>query len=345
MNKVQLVDMKRKEERKHNSPSGNILKLTYHLLIVCGQTLSTDGFTISRRMVIYSGAIYVVNLILIFKNVLCFDKEDDFDSWEVAENLCSVIYQIALQIAITIFLYVSVKKFPTFIKKLEKLEQAIRDESLQRQIQLSLKRINIIGLISSSIFTIGLTLFTFLMGTNTLENCPKHMWFFRTKDQHYYVIRFINVFTVYPGFQLLAGLTFLVSVCQVVTMYFKYLEKQLSMTDEFDMDMESMESTVQESRCSVEQIRRIRILYEHVCHLTVKLDEGINVILGIPLSFMTPMICLIAYNAFVPEFRSDLLFYGLFGLFYCLVIQVVTANLNSQVTFHLHFSKSMINIT
>ena len=253
-----------------------------------------------------------------------------------------MIYQIALQIAVTVFLYVSVKKFPTFVKKLGKLEQAVRDNSVQREIQLSLKRINIIGLVSSSIFTIGLTLFTFLMGTNTLENCPKHMWFFRTKDQHYYVIRFINLFTIYPGFQLLAGLTFLVSVCQVVTMYFKYLGKQLVESAEFDLDMESIESTVQESRCSVEQIRRIRVLYEHVCDLTVKLDEGINVILGVPLSFMTPMICLIAYNAFVPEFRSDLLFYGLVGLFYCLVIQVVTANLNSQVTFHLSFLKSII---
>ena len=253
-----------------------------------------------------------------------------------------MIYQIALQIAVTVFLYVSVKKFPTFIRKLEKLERAIRDDSLRREIQLSLTRINIIGLVSSTIFTIGLTLFTFLMETNTLENCPKHMWLFRTKDQHYYVMRFINLFTIYLGFQFLAGLTFLVSVCQVVTMYFKYLGKQLSMNAEFDMDMESIESTVHESRCSVEQIQRIRILYEHVCDLTVKLDEGINVILGVPLSFMTPMFCLIAYNAFVPEFRSDLLFYGLFGLFYCLVIQVVTANLNSQVTFHLNFSKSMI---
>ena len=291
-------------------------------------------------MVVYSGAIYVVNLILIFKNFLCFDKDDDFDSSDVGENLCSVIFQVALQIGVTVFLYVSVKKFPTFIRKLEKLEQTIGDDSLRREIQLSLKRINIIGIVSSTIFTIGLTLFTFLMGTNTLENCPKHMWFFRTKNQHYYVIRVINLFTVYPGFQLLAGLTFLVSVCQVVTMYFKYLGKQLVENAELDMDMESIESTVQESRCSVEQIRRIRILYEHVCDLTAKLDEGINVILGVPLS----MICLFAYNAFVPEFRSDLLFYGLFCLFYCLVIQVVTANLNSQVTFHRCFSKSMINI-
>ena len=197
MNKVQHVDMKKKEEREHNSASGNILKLPYYLLIVCGQTLSTDGVTISRRMVVYSSAIYVVNLILIFKNVLCFDKDDDFDSSEVAENLCSVIYQIALQIAVTVFLYVSVKKLPVFVKKLEKLEQAIRDDSLRREIQSSLKRINIIGLVSSSIFTIGFTLFTFLMETNTLENCPKHMWFFRTKKKHYYVVRFINLFTVY----------------------------------------------------------------------------------------------------------------------------------------------------
>ena len=78
------MDMKKKEERQHNSPSGNILKLPYYLLIVCGQTLSTDGVTVSRRMVVYSGAIYVVNLILTFKNALCFDKEDDFDSSEVA---------------------------------------------------------------------------------------------------------------------------------------------------------------------------------------------------------------------------------------------------------------------
>ena len=105
---------------------------------------------------------------------------------------------------------------------------------------------------------------------------------------------------------------------------------------EFDVDRGTIENTVEEFRCNVEIIQRIRVLYEHVCDLTAKLDEGINAILGIPLSFMTPMICLIAYNTFVPEFRSDLLFYGLFGLFYCLVIQVVTANLNSQVTFHLN---------
>ena len=66
MNKVQHANMK-KEERDENSPPG---KLPYYLLVVCGQTLSTDGVKISHRIIVYSGAIYVVNLILIFKNVL-----------------------------------------------------------------------------------------------------------------------------------------------------------------------------------------------------------------------------------------------------------------------------------
>ena len=110
----------KKEESEDNSLTTNILKLPNYLLIVCGHTLSTDGVTISRHMVVYSGAIYVINLILTFKNIMCFDKEDDFDSPEVAENVCSVFYQIALQIFVSLFLYLSVKKFPIFIKKLER---------------------------------------------------------------------------------------------------------------------------------------------------------------------------------------------------------------------------------
>ena len=68
MNKIQHVDMK-KEELEQNSTATNILKLPYYLLIACGQTLSTDGVTVSRHMVVYSGAIYIINLILILKNV------------------------------------------------------------------------------------------------------------------------------------------------------------------------------------------------------------------------------------------------------------------------------------
>ena len=126
--KVHHTNMK-KEEREHSSPSGNILKLPFYLLIACGQTLSTDGVTVSRRMVVYSSAIYILDLILLFRNVTCFDKDDDFASSEVAEKLGSVIFQITLQILLSITLYGSAKKFPAIIKKLEKLEITIGDRS------------------------------------------------------------------------------------------------------------------------------------------------------------------------------------------------------------------------
>ena len=238
--KVHHMNMK-KEEREHDSPSGDILKLPYYLLIVCGQTLSTDGVTVSRRMVVYSGAIYILDMILLFRNVTCLDKDDDFDSSEVAEKLCSVVFQITLQIILSITLYGSAKKFPAIIKKLEKLEIAIGDRSLQKDIQTSLKRIFIVGLVCSIILGIGLMMFNFLMAIYTLEKCPKHRWFFSTKNQHEYVMRFLTVGCIFPGFQVAALLTFCVSLGNTVAIYFKYLREQLARSAEYQLDIESLQ--------------------------------------------------------------------------------------------------------
>ena len=333
MPKVHHIDVKR--ESKENFSFRNILKLPYYLLIVCGQTLSTDGTTISRRMVAYCGAIYVLNLVLLFRNITCFDKDDDFESSDVAENICSVIYHITLQIMISIQLYGSVKKFPLFIKKLKKLENSIKNDSLQIEIQSSMKRISIIGLVCSVILAIGLIIFDFVISTlSTFENCPKHKWLFGTQNQYQYAMQIINVMNIFPGFQCVTGLTYCVCLCNVVTIHFKYLRKQLEMNAESRMDKESEDHGLQGYRCSAEQIRRIRVLYEHTCELTAKLDDILCLLVGVQLLFEIPMICLFSYNAFVPEFRLDFLFYSLFAFSFCLVILAATANLNSQVISH-----------
>ena len=329
MSKIHQTGMK-KEECEENSSPRNIVKLSYYLLIVCGLTFSTDGITISRRMVVYSGAIYVINLILIFKDATCFDKEDDF---EFTESLCLFTYRIALLILVSLTMHGTVKMFPSFIKKLEKLEKSVGDDSLQKEIQSSVKRISTVGLVCSIILATGLTLFLYFIGTDTLlENCPNHRWFFGIKKQHEYVFRVVTVGNIFPGFQCIAGLTFLMNLCQVVTLYFTYLRKQLTKKAASDMDIESMENTSQELRYNTKQIYRIRILYEQTCDLTAKLDEGINVAVGIQLVVLVPLICLFSYNAFVLEFHWDHLFYALFAFFHCLLILVATANLNSQVT-------------
>ena len=325
--KVHHTNMK-EEDREHNSPSANILTLPYYLLIVCGQTLSTDGATVSRRMVVYSSAIYILDLILLFRNVTCFDKDDDFDSSEVAEKLGSVIFQITLQILLSITLCGSAKKFPAIIKKLEKLEITIGDRSLQREIQTSLKRLTMVGLVCSITLGIGLVVFKFIMAMNTWENCPKHRWFFSSKNQHEHVMRFLSVGCIFPGFQVAALLTFCVSLSNVVAIYFKYLREQLATRSaEHQLDIES----AQVSRCSEEQIHRIRLLFEHTCELTTKVDDGTHLIVGTHLLFEIPMICLFTYNAFVPEFRLDLLFYSLVALTFCLINLVATTHLNWQV--------------
>ena len=336
MSKVHQMEMKIKEVEGTSSFT-KILKMPHCLLVVCGLTMSTDGVTISRRMVIYSGAIYILNLILLFKNITCFDKEDNFESSDVAENLLAVIYQISLQILISILLYGGVKKFPPFLKKLKELEQKIKDDSLQGEIQSSTKRITIIGFVCSLTLAIGLIIFKFLFAVNTLENCPKHRWFFSTKNQYEHVMRFLNVGNIFPGFQGFAGLTFCVSLCNIVTIYFKYLRRQLEMMTEDQINRESGEKTVQEFRCITREISRIRLLYEHTRELTAKVDELLYLLVGVQLLFEIPMICLYTYNSFVPEFRSDLLFYSSFAFSFCLVILVVTANLNSQVKSHQTF--------
>ena len=264
MAKVHQLEMKKKEIEGKSSLT-NILKMPHYLLIVCGLTLSIDGITISCRMVIYSGAIYVLNLILLFKNITCFDKDDDFESPDVAENLLVVIYQISLQILISILLYAGVKKFPPFTEKLKKLEQKIKDDSLQREIHLSTKRITIIGLVCSLTLTTGLIMFKYLYAVNTLDNCPKHKLLFSRKKVYHQVMRFINVGNIFPGCQCFVGLTFGVSLCNIVTSYFKYLRKQLEVNVENQLDKESGENRVQEFRCITEEILRIRLLFEYTC--------------------------------------------------------------------------------
>ena len=104
-------------ENRPTSPiSKNILKLPSYLLIICGHTLSTDGATVSRFMIIYSGAIYILNLILILKNVACIDNEDSILSSDDMENIASVVFQIPLQILVSVTLYASRRKFPILLR-------------------------------------------------------------------------------------------------------------------------------------------------------------------------------------------------------------------------------------
>ena len=330
---IEVHCMDRKEEKSEdNSSSRNIVKLPYYLVMACGLTFSTDGITISRPMVVYSVAIYILNLVLLFKNATCFDKEDDFETPNFSENVCTVIYQITLQILISFTLYGTVKKFPLFIKKLEKLELAIKDDSLQREIHSSMKRITIIGLVCSITFGIGLMVFQFLMNTlNTFENCPKHRWFFGTKSQYKHVTIFLTVGKIFPGFQCSAELTFYISLCFIVTMYFKYLRKQLAISVGYHANGELKENGLKEYGCSTDQILKMRFLFEHTCELTAKLDDGLYLITGTQLLFEIPLFCLYTYDAFVPEFRTDLLFYGLFEFLFCSVTLVATTYLNSEV--------------
>ena len=126
-------------------------------------------------------------------------------------------------------------------------------------------------------------------------------------------------------------------------MYFKYLAKQLSASADFkNVELCSEETTVQEFRYSNDEIRGIRLLYEHTCELTNKLDDAINLPPGNLILVMIPFICFTTYSTFIPEFRSDLLFYSLFAFFCCLVIQLTTANLNSQVTFQIHSIEKVV---
>ena len=70
-------------------------------------------------MIAYSGAIYVM-LIIILKDVTCFDKEGNFQLRKTTDKIIVVLFQVSVQISGSIMLYSSVKKLPVFLQTLQK---------------------------------------------------------------------------------------------------------------------------------------------------------------------------------------------------------------------------------
>ena len=311
----------------------NILKLPYYLLIVCGHTLSTDGVTVSRRLVIYSGAIFLLNSILVVKNVTCFDK--DIQSARSIESLCSTMYQIVMLIVVSVTLFGSVKQFPLFVNKLEKMNELIGNESLRNEIQISAKRMTVVGFVFSMTMAVTVPLFKLLMySSSSLEDCPIHRSLFNSPRVYDYVSRFFNVATANVAFQGVAGTTLFVAMCRVVALFFKHLYAEIRRCGGMlHMRRDSETEPEPEPRCTPELIRRIRTLYEYTCELTETLDDVITVQVGLQIVVGIPMISFTTYNAFVPHFRVDFLFYGLFVFFYSLIHLLATVNVNSQVRY------------
>ena len=327
MSKVQPLEMKRTETEKKCETMG-ILKLPNYLLIVCGLTFSTDGVTISRRMVLYSGAIFIINLTITMKDLTCFDYSDEFKSGKTMDKIIEALLQIAIIVIAFIMLYSSIKKVPEFVDTLQKQSQLFTDKRLNYDVRKSLKRISVIGFVLSTAAAFCTATFKFIRNPGLeWEACPNHRQFFSSEQQQSYVMKGFAVASLFSGFQSVAGLAFCISLCKVVTLRFKYLHRQLYETVALRTNTELM----QEFPCVATKIRRIRNLYEHTCELTTKLDDAINLFVGTEFLVLIPMVCLFTLSAFVPEFRLDILVYDFFAFSFCLVTLVATANLNSQV--------------
>ena len=145
MSKIQPLKMRRTESEKEGETIG-FLKLPNYLLAVSGLTFSTDGVTISRRMVAYSGAIFVIDLIITIKDITCFDYNGNFKSSKTSEKIIETLFQIAILAFTSIMLYSRTKKLPAFVHTL----QLITDPRLNNDIRQSLKRISVIGFVIST---------------------------------------------------------------------------------------------------------------------------------------------------------------------------------------------------
>ena len=310
----------------------NILKLPYYLLIVSGHTLSTDGVTLSRRMVVFSGAIFLFNSILLVKNLTCLDK--DIQSVRSIENLCSTMYQIVMLIVVSVTLFDSLKQVPLFVKKLEKLNELIDKESLRNEIQTTVKWMTVVGFVFSTTMAVVVPLFKLLMySSSSWDHCPIHRSLFNSPRVYDHVSMFLNVATANVAFQGVAGMTLFVSMCSVLALFFKHLHAEIKRCGgllHMRIDSETGGGTEQKPP---ELIQRIRTLYEYTCELTEILDDVITVQVGLQLVVGIPMISFTTYNTFVPEFRVDFMFYGLFVFFYSLIYLLATVNVNSQVRY------------
>ena len=319
--------MKRTQGEKECEAIG-FLKLPNYLLTVCGLTFSTDGVTISRCLVAYSGTIYVINSIITIKDITCFDYNDNFKSSQTTDKIVETLFQIAIILFASIMLYSVTRKLPAFVRTLQKHGQLIRDKSLNNDIRKSLKRISVIGFVISTAAAFCTATFKFMRNPGLeWEACPNHRRIFSSERQHNYVMKGFAVASLFCGFQCVAGLAFCLSLCTVVILHFKYLHRQLIESVAFIKNTDSW----QEFSCVASQIRRIRNLYEHTRDLTTKLDDGVNLFVGSQFLVLIPTICLFTLNAFVPEFRLDLVVYDLFALSFVLLTLMVAANLNSQV--------------
>ena len=208
MPKVKALEMKKAESEKEYKTMG-ILKLPYFLLTISDHTLSIDGITISRAMVAYSSAIYVVNLIIILKDVTCFDHNDNFQSRITTDKIIEVLFQVSLQISGSIMLYSSVKKLPAFIRSLERTRNLIKNKNFNKDIQTSLTRNAIIGLVVSTMSAFSVAVFRFMKNPSLeWESCLFHKWFFSSEQQHNYFKRALGVVSVFSGFNVWLDLRF-----------------------------------------------------------------------------------------------------------------------------------------
>ena len=193
----------------------------------------------------------------------------------------------------------------------------------------------------ASVLAICKPVFKFVFAANRWEDCPKHHMVFSSVPQHTRVMTFLHIMAIFPAFQCLAGLVYLVCSCQVVALYFKYLKEQLEKNlrdrsmDLLSDNVSTINVDAEWKDYSISHVRRVRVLYEHVCGLAGHLNEGFHLYVGTQILVEIPMICLYMYNAFVPVFRLDFIFYGLFTLAFCSTNLIATANLNHQVWYFL----------
>ena len=280
--------------------SKTFLRLPHYLLIISGQSLSIDGVSVSRFMIVYSGVTYLVDLLLFTKTLTCINENNEFRIW--TKNVCTALYQTAIVTIAPVFLYNSVKQEPMFIRKMEKMIVLVGDQSLEKEIKTSLKRITAVGFVAGVLFSTLVTAFRFLtFSETTWEHCDVYRTLFNNDENIYknFMI-FNNAGGAILAFQSVAGLTFFVSSCRVITLFFKYLENQTGSFGNFYMKHEFNGASNTGRKCGTEEIRRIRKLYEYSCELTAAVDDLVAWPLSVILLVTMPMICFFTYNALVP---------------------------------------------
>ena len=250
------------------------LKVPYYLLILSGFTLSKDGVTISRFMIFYSGAIYLLNMVLLLMSTTCFGQSFQSQMW--SGKLITILFQILIQVVATVMLVLSTKQTPNLVKKFDEIETLIDDEIQQKRVQMTLNRMVFVGSVAAVAFAAFISTSKFLMYPDGMwDICPNHRIAFSDRNLYENVVKIVNISSALVAFQTVACLTFCVSLCRGVALYFKHLNdligggKHLEDDGQFDG-----------TRGISMNIHRIRIVFEATCELTAKLDDVITVPVG-----------------------------------------------------------------